>query len=337
MKFLVIGLGSMGKRRIRNLQYLKAGEIVGFDPREDRRNEVEKRYKIKTFKALNEALEQNPDIFVISTPPDKHSEYALIAIKEKKHFFVEANVVDTHFQEIIEGLKKISIIGVPSATMLFHPAIKEILKIIRNNELGKISNIIYHSGQYLADWHIYEKVSDFYVSNPVTGGAREIVPFELTWLTYVFGFPYSVCGYNRKTINIEGAEKIDDTYNFLMDYQDFLASITVDVVSRHAIRRLLINGEKKQLIWNWEGNRIKVFNPISNDWEEIPYEMGKASEGYNPNIGENMYIDEMTNFIEAIEGKKKFINSMENDYRVLQLLYAIEESDKTSKYIRFEK
>ena len=28
MKFLVVGLGSMGKRRIRNLQYLKAGEII---------------------------------------------------------------------------------------------------------------------------------------------------------------------------------------------------------------------------------------------------------------------------------------------------------------------
>ena len=43
MKFLVIGLGSMGKRRVRNLQYLKAGEIIGFDLREDRCQETEKK------------------------------------------------------------------------------------------------------------------------------------------------------------------------------------------------------------------------------------------------------------------------------------------------------
>ena len=31
MKFLIIGLGSMGKRRIRNLQYLGHKEIIGFE------------------------------------------------------------------------------------------------------------------------------------------------------------------------------------------------------------------------------------------------------------------------------------------------------------------
>jgi hypothetical protein len=30
----------MGKRRIRNLQYLKVGEVMGFDLREDRTKEV---------------------------------------------------------------------------------------------------------------------------------------------------------------------------------------------------------------------------------------------------------------------------------------------------------
>ena len=37
MKFLQIGLGSMGKRRIRCLHALGHRDIVAFDPREDRR------------------------------------------------------------------------------------------------------------------------------------------------------------------------------------------------------------------------------------------------------------------------------------------------------------
>lgn len=36
MRFLVVGLGSMGKRRIRNLQELGFNKIVGFDIRKDR-------------------------------------------------------------------------------------------------------------------------------------------------------------------------------------------------------------------------------------------------------------------------------------------------------------
>jgi hypothetical protein len=50
-----------------------------------------------------------------------------------------------------------------------------------------------------------------------------------------------------------------------------------------------------------------------------------------------MYIEEVRNFIEAIEGKRPFSNSLENDHRVLKLLYAIEEADRSSAYVGFGK
>jgi|GEM_PF-5712643 len=43
---LVIGLGSMGKRRIRNLQFIGYKSIAGFDPREDRRAEANEKYQM---------------------------------------------------------------------------------------------------------------------------------------------------------------------------------------------------------------------------------------------------------------------------------------------------
>ena len=338
MNFLIVGLGSMGKRRIRCLKALGYNDIFGFDCREDRRVESEKKYAIKTYSDFSLALNKvKPSALIISVPPDIHLKYIKIAIKSKIHFFVEASVVDIDMNIIKQNLKQIDIVAAPSATLLFHPAIQEIWKTIKAGKLGKISNILLHSGQYLPDWHIYEKVSDFYVSNPITGGAREIVPYELTWVTKLFGFPQRVCGNFKKTISIKGAESIDDTYNFLLDYRNFLATITVDVVSRHATRRLLINGEKKQLVWDWDVDCIKIYNPESLKWNDIPYKMNSAKKGYNPNIGENMYIDEIKYFIESINSKHSFINTIENDHKVLKLLYAIEKSDKTSKFVKFEK
>lgn len=337
MNFLIVGLGSMGKRRIRCLQSLGYTNIFGFDLREDRRAEAHGKYGIKTFSDFDSALtEVEPTALIISVPPDIHHVYIKKAIKNKIHFFVEVSVVDTDMEFIKEELKKTSIIVAPSATLLFHPAIKKISNILRSKILGKVSNIIFHSGQYLPDWHIYENVSEYYVSNPITGGAREIVPFELTWLTHLFGFPKWVCGNVRKTIDINGAEEIDDTYNFLLDYVDFLATITIDVVSRYATRKLLINGDEKQLQWDWDRNQIQVYDPRKKVWENIPYEMKSAEAGYNSNIGENMYIDELNAFIDAVEGKKTFINSMENDHKVLKLLYAIEQADKDLTYIKVE-
>ena len=329
----------MGKRRIRCLKTLghEISDIAGFDVREDRLKESEQKYGIKTYSDIESALEtENPSALIISVPPDFHHIYMETAIEKSIHFFVEASVVDTNMDIIREKLRNKHIVAAPSATLLFHPAIKIISEIINNGKLGKISNILFHSGQYLPDWHTYEKVSEYYVSNPATGGAREIVPFELTWLTNLFGFPEMVCGNVRKTITIDGAEKVDDTYNFLLDYEDFLATVTIDVVTRHATRRLLINGEQKQLIWDWNQKNIRIYDPSRDQWQNLEYQMMDAEVGYNPNIGENMYIDELNCFIQAIEGKKSFINSMENDHKVLKLLYAIEQADRDSTYVRFK-
>lgn len=337
MNFLVVGLGSMGKRRIRCLRALGYKDIAGFDLRQDRRAEVSNNYGIKTFSDLDTAIREfNPEVFIISVPPDVHHIYMKRAIQEGIHFFVEASVLDTDMKKIIADLKEKKIKGIPSATLLFHPGIKKVEEIVKKGRLGKISNILYHSGQYLPGWHTYESVSEFYVSNPATGGAREIVPFELTWLTHIFGFPQKVCGHVRKTIHIQGAEKIDDTYNFLLDYQDFLATITVDVVSRFATRRLVINGDRAQLRWDWNVNQVKVYEPDQKRWEGIDYQMLPPAPGYNENIGENIYIDELDAFIKCINGQGQFVNSLERDHKVLRLLYAIEESENKQTFIRYE-
>ena len=336
-RFMVIGLGSMGKRRIRCLQTLGKHDISGFDTRVDRREEAVQSYGITCYGDFETALEQGkPDAFIISVPPDLHHKYMTIAVEMNIPFFVEASVVDDGMANLIEHLTSRPMVAAPSATLIFHPAIAIIEDQVKREALGKISNVIHHSGQYLPDWHTYEPVSDYYVSNPATGGGREIVPFELSWFTRVFGFPRRVCGNFRKTIEIHGAESIDDTYNALFDYGNFLASFTVDVVSRHATRRLLINGDRKQLIWDWDENCVRTFDPEKGEWERIGYDMGKAAAGYNANIGEGMYIAEIANFIDAIDGKRHFANDMVNDHRVLKLLYAVEESDRTGSYVRFE-
>lgn len=333
MKAVVIGLGSMGKRRIRCLQTLGIKNIIGVDLRSDRRVEAAQRYGIPTESEISKVWQAFlPDVAIISLPPKAHVSAMHACIDQSVPFFVEASVVDAGLADVIERIKHSSLVAAPSTTLHFHPAIKEISRLVRSNTLGKISNVMLHSGQYLPDWHTYEPVSDYYVSDPATGGAREIVPFEMTWFTELFGFPRRVACQYRKTIEIVGAEGIDDTYNCLLDYGTYLATVTVDVVSRQATRRLTINGEKGQLIWSWDDAAIKVFDGLSSQWSEFGYQMEAAEPGYNKNIGENMYIDEIRAFLDAVAGKAAFPNTLEQDHRVLKMLYALERSDATSDF-----
>ena len=243
-------------------------------------------------------------------------------------------MLDTGYDMFIRRESENKIISAPSCTLAYHPAIAKITDIVNTGYLGKLSSIIYHSGQYLPDWHTYENVGDYYVSNKSTGGAREIIPFELTWLTQSFGFPKQATGVYKKTISIDGAPDIDDTYMLLADYGTFMLNLTVDVVSRYATRRMTINGDKGQLYWNWEDGEIKIFDPILGTWEIITYEAMPSQEGYNKNITEQMYIEEISNFIDAIKGKRPFRNSLKNDLKVLQILYALEQSYTDKKLVK---
>jgi predicted dehydrogenase len=329
MNFLVVGLGSMGKRRVRCLKALGYSSICGFDRRRYRAEEAAKAYGISTFDNFEKALDASrPHVLIISVPPDVHHVYMKIAAERRIHFFVEASVVDTDIDDIDTSAKHAGIVAAPSATLRFHPGIKLVGSIVNSGLLGTLSNLTYHCGQYLPDWHPYEKVSEYYVSNPLTGGAREIMAFELTWLLSLLGKPKKVIGNVRKTINIEGAEKIDDTYNCLLDFGKYLAVVTVDVVSRFATRRLLINGSERQLRWEWDRNCVEVYEPSLTKWNVHNYESPTAAAGYNVNIGEQMYIEELKSFINAILGGTPFINSLREDHAVLKVLYAIEQSSR---------
>jgi len=327
MKFLQVGLGSMGKRRLRCLKKLGFDDILAYDLSFERRKEVEEKYGVVTIDKLNDMDFLEIDAVIISTPPDKHDEYIEFAIKIKKPAFVEASVVLGKLEELEKAASKAGVLIAPSCTLRYHAGIKKIIEIAKSGKYGKVTNFTYHSGQYLPDWHPYENVKDFYVSNKETGAAREIVPFELAWLVDITGFPIGVKGFNGKTMDV-GAD-IDDTYVITMKFKNNIYGIlNIDAVSRYATRNFILNMEKAQILWRWDENNIKLYDANTKNWSTIEYALGAAAKGYNKNIAEDMYVDELNAFIKAANGEGKFPNTLEEDIAVLKVLEAAEKSNE---------
>jgi predicted dehydrogenase len=328
MKFLIIGLGSMGKRRIRNLQYLNAGEIVGFDLRADRCREAEERYDVETYQDFEKAMKCNPDVFIISTPPDKHVEYALVALRNDKHFFMEASVLKDGLDELIALCHRKDVVVAPSCTMRFHPAIRLIKSLVAEHKIGKVLAFTYHTGQYLPNWHPWEDYRTYYVSRRETGACREIVPFELEWLTWILGKVENVSCLRGKLSNLEA--DIDDVYQLLLKFRNgALGNVLVDVISRVPHRVLRLVGEQGEILWDWNNKHVMVFNAVDKKWQQYPVDEGLPEQGYI--VGEKMYIDEMAHFINAIKGEGKYGYSLIDDKEVLEILYAAETSSEKGR------
>jgi predicted dehydrogenase len=324
--YLIIGLGSMGKRRVRGLKYwgVDSQNIIGMDRREDRCTEAKEKYGIRIALNKNEINFDEIEAVIVSLPPDKHYDGVKVAIEHDKPVFVEASVVLDDVKKIKESNVN-DIFIAPSGTFIFHPVINEVRKIVKSGKYGKVCNFSYHSGQYLPDWHPWEKVNDFYVSNRVTGGAREIVPYELTWIVDVFGFPKAAKGYFRRTTDI-GCD-IEDSYVCSLDYGDMVGGLMVDVVGRSALRNLAINFEKAQLQWRGDREQLEIYEAETGGWRSIDVGEMVHEEGYDNIINENMYFDEIGAFLKGIMDRNQYPNTIEKDIKVLKILEEVENSD----------
>ena len=325
-KFLVIGLGSMGKRRIRCLLALgyRNDEIIGMDTREDRRQEVNTKYEIDIVDDIKKINFSEIKAVIVSLPPDKHAVGAKIAIDNRKPVFIEASVIIDDVLDI-QKYNSGDVFIAPSCTMTYHPIIKDIKAIIKSKKYGKVCNFSYHSGQYLPDWHPWENVKDFYAGKRITGGAREIVAFEFTWIVDLLGFPNEVKGHFRKTMDF-GCD-IEDSYTSSIIFNDIIGTMIVDVVSRYATRNLIINFEKAHLQWRWDKKTIELYEAETDRWIYFDQPNFKSAGGYNENIGEKMYIEELDTFIKGISDRRLYPNTIEKDIKILEILKSIEESD----------
>jgi hypothetical protein len=216
-KILVIGRGSMGKRRVRDLEKLGfkcvAWDIKDSCPMPD----------IKKYDAL-----------VISTSPDSHNQYIRMAIENKKPAFVEASVVLQDLEELEKMAEQKKVLICPSCSFKLHPQVKELKNQLKGK---KIKNFTHHLGQNLDDWHPGADPTGYYAYRMEVGAAKEMVSYELTWLVDLFGFPKKLIGLKKQT---QGWD-IDDTYSFSADFNGTIGNCLIEVVSRPMIRRFSTN------------------------------------------------------------------------------------------------
>lgn len=309
MRILVIGLGSMGKRRVRNLIANGVKEIIGFDTRADRRGEASASYDIRVVESLEAGWDSKPDAAVISLPPHLHVEAELDSASRGVPFFVEAGVLLDGMDELIGVVEAKRVIAMASCTMRYFPGPRLIKRVAANGTLGKPLVWQYQSGQYLPDWHPWEPISDYYVSRRDTGGCREIVPFELTWLVDAFGGVSAIQGSHSKVSSLEA--DIDDLYTADIVHETGVrGQLMVDVISRPAVRSFRLTCDEGTLEWDGVANTART-SRLGGVWQKVELQSGHAQKGYiNP---EEPYIAEIADFLSAVRSERPPVNTLQED------------------------
>lgn len=327
MKILVIGLGSMGKRRINllknNVPNNNDFEIFGVDTSLERRASAQEQFGIKAFSSLNEALSGNQySCAFVCSAPLTHYDIIMKCLKHGLHVFTELNVVADGYSEMQTLSKEKGLVLFLSSTLNYRKDIQYIQK--RINEQKKPLDYLYHVGQYLPDWHPWENYKSFFVNEKRTNGCREIFAVDLPWLVRTFGEVVDVysCKDNMSKLEIN----YPDNYFIVVRHKNgHKGMFCVDVVSRKPARRLEIFSEDLHILWDGRPDSLIEYDLASKQSLNISsYESVQKDKNYCESIIEDAYLDEILTFFNVMKGTSTALYSMKDDEYVLGLIDKIE-------------
>ena len=333
MQFLQIGLGSMGKRRIRNLlaNGVPVKHIAAFDVSPERCAAAQAEYHIATHADFETAVKvTQPDAYLVSTPPHLHAPYFLHAARAKAHLFVEVGTSDDGFAELVAHEQVLASkprgtwqVLAPSCTYRSFTPIKQIKQLIEQGEVGQVIAFTHHMGQYLPDWHPWEDYRKFYVSRPESSACREMVVFELQWLTWLIGASVKVAtGFSGHVTSLEMTAD-DVVVTALQAANGVLGTLMIDVAARAPVRALRILGTEGTLEWDWQARKVRIFRAQTKKWEIVRFPAEKRRRGYLTST-ENMYNEEIKNYLTAIKNHQKYPYSFAEEWANLRVLKMID-------------
>ena len=322
-KAIVVGLGSMGKRRIRLIKLIDPQiRICGVDFMKSRREEAEKQFEITTYSSIQEAIEsESPEAGFVCTAPLSHKSVITELLNAGLHVFTEINLINDGYSDLVNLSNKKGKKMFLSSTFLYRKDIRYIINRVCNERV----DYIIHIGQYLPDWHPWENYKNFFVGDKRTNGCREIMAIDFPWILSAFGKVKDL--YVRSSKNSDLDLDYDDNYIISFEHENGSKGVVIcDLLSRKAVRSALIFSDRLQISWNGVPDSLTEYD-IDNkcDRKVITYtEELDHQSAYAANIIENAYMEEIITFFGIIEGTTEPYYSFEDDLYTLKLIDQIE-------------
>lgn len=322
MIVLVVGYGSMGRRRIRLYKQIdKDAHFICVDSNPDRIKQI-KEDGHTAYADLNEAVKENPDLAFVSTSPLSHAAIIPVLLQNKINTFTEINLSSKNYDQMISLANENNVKLFLSSTMLYEEQIKRIKDFVKKEK--QPLTYVYHVGQYLPDWHPWESYKDFFIGKKESNGCREIYAIQLPWIVDTFGDVENMFSVSHKSTNLE--IDYDDSYITTIEHTNGNKGVfVVDVVSRVATTYLEVIGENIHLTWDGSNDGLKIYNIAEKKIETFTaYETLEHIDNYAANIAENPYLDEIKDFISYVKNGTEPKWSIQKDYAILDLIDKIE-------------
>lgn len=339
MKILMIGLGGIGQRHLRNLRTLLGddAEIIAYRVRRlsgvitptlqmDADRDVEQEYRLRVFGDLDSALALKPDIAFICNPSSLHIPVATACVQGGCDLFIEKPLSDDligfpELQELVKKQAKIVMIGYQ---LRFHPCFLRMQEIVRSGVLGSLLGVRATVGEYLPGWHRYEDYRQGYAARADLGGGVVLSQIhEFDYLYALFGKAKRLFSLGGHWSNLE--INVEDVASTLMQCEFAGRTLPVhlqqDYLQRPPSRQCEVIGDSGKAILDFPSLSVTLYDAEGNMADRF------ASEHLDRN---QLFIHELQHFLDCVKTRSTPVVDLQEGAWSLRLALAAKESITTN-------
>lgn len=325
VKIGIIGYGYWGPNLVRNFSAHPGCEVTWVsDVRQPRLDLLGKNFPaVKTTTDYKTIInDTETDAVVIATPVFLHHPIAMEALKQGKHVLIEKPMAtsEAEAQELVNYGKQKNLVVMVDHTFLYTGAVGKIKSIIEAGDIGQLKYFDserINLGLFQADINV----------------VWDLAPHDISILTYLVGEkPLSV----QATGVCHTNNGLENMAYITVNYQsDFIAHFSCSWTSPVKIRKILIGGDKRMIMYNdvEPTEKVRIYDTgYSHKSDEdkhrilVDYRIGDI---YLPKVEQKEALAGVANdFISAIKDGTTPTADAENGLLVVKILEAANKSIK---------
>ena len=326
MKFLISGLGSIGRRHFRNLLALGERDILLHRTHRATLPDDELAgFPVETDLAA--ALAHKPDALIVANPTALHLEAAIPAAEAGCHILMEKPI--SHSLARVDELTAALVCGGGQCLVGFqfryHPGLRQVKSWLEEGVIGTPLSARAHWGEYLPGWHPWEDYTQGYAARlDLGGGVVLTLSHPLDYLRWLLGEVSDLWAF---TSNHGLGMAVEDTAEIGLGFTAGpVGSLHLDYNQRPPSHTLEITGTQGRILWDNADGAARLYQAEgSKEWQMIT-----PPEGFERNW---LFMDELRHFLAVMRGDAQPLCTLQDGIQALRLSLGVLES--ANKGIRF--
>jgi predicted dehydrogenase len=343
MRVVIVGLGAIGQRHVRNLRTLLGDRAELLTVRARGRTHVlsdalkveapdglSERYGLQPIASLEEALVGKPDAVFVCNPTSLHIATALVAARAGCHVFIEKPLGHEYagVEELIDVVERRRLVAMVGYQLRFHPCLTTTFRLLQAEAVGRVVAVRAEVGEYLPDWHSYEDYRGTYGASRELGGGTLLSQIhEMDYLYWFFGLPLQMfsLGGHLSSLDID----VEDVSSTLMQCERngkrFPVHLHQDYLQRPGSRTCKIIGDRGRIETDLLALTVRVYAASGQPAESHDF------HGFQRN---ELFIEETRRFLACIQSGERPPVDIREAAQSLRMALAAKESLERGTVVR---